>query len=126
MNDLISNITILIRESEYLLKSNNLNTIDLKNYKKKCIVIYILVLDENFSMTTNELAKSGMNLKIMEVKNPIFQWIYNMLSSKYAQAYNSPFLTKHGESDNNKKYVFWTKRKLEGILFNLNAEYQIH
>ena len=126
MNDLISNITILIRESEYLLKSNNLNTIGLKNYKKKCIVIYILVLDENFSMTTNELAKSGMNLKIMEVKNPIFQWIYNMLSSKYAQAYNSPFLTKHGESDNNKKYVFWTKRKLEGILFNLNAEYQIH
>ena len=126
MKDLISNITIIIRESEYLLKTNKINAEDLKGFKKKCVAIYILVLNENFSNTTNELAKSGMNLKIMEVTNPIFQWIYNLVSQKYAQAYNSPFLTRHGESDNNKKYVFWTKRKLEGILFNLNGEYQIH
>lgn len=122
MIDLISNIKILITESEYLLTKDPINELEIKNYKKKCALLFVFIINENFNETTNELAKAGLSLKIWKIKNPVVQWIYNVFSKKYAFTYNAPFLTKHTDSAINKKYVFWTKRKLEGILFNMDEK----
>jgi hypothetical protein len=89
------------------------------SYKKKCISLYYNIVKRDFNSSINDLSKRGLKFEVTIIKNPVYQWIYSFFRSKDALSYNAPYLLSHTESDINKRYIFWTKQRLEGIKFNL-------
>ena len=120
MIDNISKLDSLINESNNLLTKEFVYLDEITDYKKKCAIIYISLINENINFTITDIAKRGLKFKVRRIKNPFYRWIYNQLTTARDDiSYNAPYLVKHTNSDYFKKYIFRTKQTLEGINHNL-------
>ena len=125
MNEFIHLLERKIIDSDTLLEKEIVTEEEVVNFKNDCSKIYISLLDNDLNETINDLAKRGFKYEVKRFKNPIVQWIYNKLTEgKDWITFNAPYLRKRTDSDYYKTYIFWTKKKLEGIIFNLELEIQ--
>lgn len=111
-------IKSLIAESIFYLKKDVINQQDFLNYKSKLEDLMICLLKENPSSDIKENIERLLSQKV-HVSNNFFlcKWIYSFITLKNSIHFNAPFLRKHSISDNYKKYIFWSKLGLEGILY---------
>lgn len=119
--ELVSVVHDLIEKSDKLLLQQEMSSNELKDYKQLTNSIFARLMKEGLNNTITEISLEGLKFKVTKINNPVLRWLYDMLRSKGAITFNAPFLVRHSESDYSKRYVFWIKMKLEGLLFNLNA-----
>ncbi len=117
--DTIRELNSLISECQKLQKIEVLEDKVFLLYKGRCDDIFKKLVNAELTTTISEIALSGVNLKVKEVRNPVMKFLVSFFNYKPAITFNAPFLTKHSRSDNLKKHVFWTEMKLKGLLFNL-------
>lgn len=121
--ELINTIDLLIQSSNNLLNQTEFNIEEFKSHKKDCINLYYLLIEKNISRWISELAERGLKLEIKKIEGKYNQMIYNFLNWRNSISFQATFLLKHTEMDYYKKYIFWTKKKLEGINHNLRKRY---
>jgi len=119
MQHVISRIECLIKRADNYLKQEDVLNKEMYSFKKDCAKIYIEVINANYSDLINDLAKRALSYEEIKISNPVFQWFYSRFKSRDAISYQAPFLIKHTDSDYNKRYIFWTRMKLKGLLYNI-------
>ena len=124
MVDLILSLENMISDSEKLLIKDKVNSDEITTYKKKSAELFIKIINSNINETVNDLAKRALNFEIKKIKNALFRWIYEQLTTARDDiTYNAPYLKKHTDSDYRKRYIFWTKENMKGLIFNLKRIY---
>ncbi len=120
MFELINNCKNLILHSEKLLSQKCVSEKEYIDYKNQCDAQFSCLISLNINYTLSELSKMGLEFEVKRIKNPFYRWLYFLLTTARDNiTFNAPYLKGHTESDYNKQYIFWTKARLEGILFNL-------
>jgi len=120
MKDIINLIIGVISEAKSLLEKDKLDSDDLKEYGNKSDSIFQIIIDRNINETINELAKRGFESNVKIFRNPIIQWIYNLLTEAMDDiTFDAPYLKKKSKSDYYKADIFWIVQKFEGILTNI-------
>lgn len=123
MNDTIENIELTIKKSNTLLLKRVISHEEYDLFKR---VVESLMADiisnKNFSFL-NDSVKSILERKL---DNPNRSFIAKLILSlfllKSSIHFNAPFLIRHSQTDNYKKYIFWTKFSLEGMLHRINMK----
>lgn len=120
MSNIISKLNSLVIDSDNLLSQEYITLEEITGYKRKCATVYVSLINKNINNTITELAERGLKYEVKKIKNPFYRWLYYQLTTARDNiTYNAPFLKKHSDSDYNKKYIFWTKQKMMGIIHNL-------
>ncbi|MCK4662291.1 MAG: hypothetical protein KAT68_05460 [Bacteroidales bacterium] len=120
MESVINNIEQLIEKSEILLTKKKLTFSELNIFKKESNKMFLFIKEQNYNYTINDIVNRGLDFKVKRIKNPVFQWIYNLLTEARDDiTYNAPFLKKRTDSDYYKTYIFRTIQTMNGLIFNL-------
>jgi len=120
MKDITNLIIGMISEAKSLLQKDKLDSDDLKEYRNKSDSTFQIIIDRNINETINELAKRGFESNVKIFRNPIIQWIYNLLTEAMDDiTFDAPYLKKKSKSDYYKADIFWIVQKFEGILTNI-------
>jgi len=110
-----SQLKSLVEISNNLLLKDFITDDEFLQYKKDCEVNFSFLISQNLNYTITELAKSGLNFKVKEIKNPFIK-VLSLLFIK--DRFCEPYLNGGEDQDCMKEYVFWTKARLEGIILN--------
>lgn len=121
MNSIITKLESLIIESDILLEKQTLTLNEFNIHRSNCDLIYKILINMEISSSITDIAERGLKFRITKLTNPLYQWIYYLLHSRDVITYNAPYLIKHTDSDYFKRYVFWTKQKLNGLVYNLTS-----
>ena len=122
INDLILQLNDLVSYSDDLLSRETISVEEYTVYKKRCSSIYVLLINKKINITVSELALRGLKFEVKRIKNPLLRWLYMQASTARDNiTYNAPFLKRYSEVDYMKQYIFWTKKKIEGLIFNLQS-----
>ena len=125
MKNLYNSIIKLIEESEMLLTEYSVSNDELIVYKKWTDYYYATLIAKNINETITEIATRGLEFKVRKIRNPILRWFYEEFTSSGDEiSYKARYFKKPTDSDYNKRYIFETMQKLEGLKFNLELEIQ--
>ncbi len=119
MQDAIQKLNSLVLFSHELLLKEFIADETFVRYKNECEEGFAYLISKNINYAITELAKQGLSFKVKKFNNRFLRWIYNFMSSRNSITFNAPYLNGDTELDFKKKYIFWTKMRLEGILLNL-------
>ncbi len=119
MDKLISELNTLVTISNTFLLKDLIADEEFYQYKNNCETHFAYLILKNYNYTITELAKLGLAFKVKRINHPFLQWIYKCLTSKNSVSFNAPYLNGFTELDYKKKYIFWTKMRIEGIILNL-------
>jgi len=123
MTEVIKNVKDIIEKSNVLLEKDVVTIEEKTNYKRICLDFFYWLLDENYNETINDIAKRSIKYEVIRFDNSIFQWFYNQLTeTRDWITFKAPYLRKKTDSDYYKTYVFWTVKRLEGIIMNLERQ----
>ncbi|PXY02712.1 hypothetical protein DF185_01050 [Marinifilum breve] len=112
----ISDLSALIKDSEALLKKDAVSLEEKTDFKKKCAISFVEIINAKQINTATELAKQGLKYEVIKIKNPTCRWIYNLITEARDHiTFDAPYIKKKTDSDYYKTYIFWTKQRLEGI-----------
>ena len=113
-------INELITLSESLLEQESLPNNEYRHFKNQSEAYFSYLISSDIDSVISDLAKMGLYFKVRRIKNPFFRRLFFFATKARDNiTFNAPYLKGHTESDYNKQYVFWIKKCLEGILFNL-------
>lgn len=118
-SDLIRTIDFLIESSNQLLNRTEFSTKEFDAHKKNCSDLYYSLIKTGINPSISELAERGLVLDIKKIEGAINQMLYNFRNLYDAILHKAPFLLKHTEIDCYKQYIFWTKKNIAGINYNL-------
>jgi hypothetical protein len=119
MAEIIKTLKKTIEESNLLLEKEIITNEEIINYKRMCLDIYFSIINENYNETINDIAKRGLKYEVTRFNNPIIQWFYNQLTeARDWITFKAPYLRKKTDSDYYKTYIFWTIKRIEGIIDN--------
>nr|WP_321485038.1 hypothetical protein [uncultured Draconibacterium sp.] len=117
----ISELKVLVKDSDGLLNKDSVNLDEVTDFKKRCATNFIEIINLDFNDTTTELAQQGLKYEVKRIKNPFFRWFYNLFTEARDNiTFDAPFLKKRTDSDYHKTYIFWTNQRLIGITKYLN------
>lgn len=120
MKQVYSYVINMVSKSKKILEQDVISPDEFHEFKKDCESVYTLILKECQSPTIKELALKGLRFKVKKIRNPFLRWIYYQLTAARNEiTYQAPYLKGSSESDYFKQYIFWTKMKMEGIIYNL-------
>ena len=119
MNNIISKLEALIIESDNLLEKQTLSSEEFKVHRSNCNLLFKSLINMKIDNSITDIAERGIKFRISKLTNPFYQWIYNRLHSRDVITFNAPYLIKHSDSDYFKRDIFWTKQKLNGLVYNL-------
>jgi hypothetical protein len=119
MAEIIKTLKKTIDESNILIEKEIITNEEIINYKRMCLDIYFSILNENYNETINDIAKRGLKYDVTRFNNPIIQWFYNRITeARDWITFKAPYLRKKTDSDYYKTYIFWTIKRIEGIIYN--------
>lgn len=123
MTEVIKNVKETIEKSNNLLEKNAVTNEEITNYKRMCLDLFYSLLKENYNETINDIAKRSIKYDVIRFENPIIQWFYNQITeARDWITFKAPYLRKKTDSDYYKTYIFWTVKRLEGIIMNLESQ----
>lgn len=121
-SDIINELSSLRERSDEIIEEGVLEK-DFILFRNECLDIYKTIIKKGINPTLTEISISGLNLRVVESKNPIVRFFLNLFNGKTASNRNEAnFLDNHSKFDNYRKYVLWTKLKLESLIYNLDKE----
>ena len=119
MAEIIKTLKKTIDESNILLEKEIITNEEIINYKRMYLDIYFSILNENYNETINDIAKRGLKYDVTRFNNPIIQWFDNRITeARDWITFKAPYLRKKTDSDYYKTYIFWTIKRIEGIIYN--------
>lgn len=117
---MIADIEFVIKKSEALLSMKTIGHEDYVSYQHE---VELLMVDMISNKSYTSLNNTMESILSRNLDNPnrtfITKWIFSLFNFRAARDFNAPFLMRHSLTDNYKKYIFWTKFSLEGMIHRI-------